>query len=239
MTLNSTTLAAASLPRAALWAIGRDDAGGPDGTAVDFPISWEDRERDIEWASGVLAQHGVGAGTPVLIVGGMAESPWFDPFEAAVLRLGGHYSIGEIISFEAFRTGMYAQRLGIEVVFGINRAVAEGLGSELGAALGAVRTIFARPDAGQVLRAAGLAPLTVTRVGPALAVDCPAGAGGHVNGAEWKVEASGRDLRLTTVGPRAHQLEHARVGVRGSVELDPCQCGRTDPRVQVSPTRGV
>jgi hypothetical protein len=236
MTLKSTTIACGSVPRARLWGIGRDH---PDGKPVDFPISWADRDRDIEWAAGLLAQHGVGAGTPVLIVAGMAESPWFDPFEAAVLRLGGHYSLGEVISFEAFRSGMYAQQLGIEVVFGINRAVAEGLGGDLADAFKRVRTILARPDAVPILRPAGLSALTVTRLGPALAVECPQGAGAHVNGAEWAVEASGRDLRLTTVGPREHRLDRAGIGVRGSVLAEPCPCGRTDPRVLVPSNRGV
>jgi hypothetical protein len=236
MTLQSTTLAADTVPRAALWAIGRDR---PDGQPTDFPISWSDWERDTAWAESVLAQHGVGIGTAVLIVGGMPESPWFDPFETAVLRLGGQYSLGEVFSFEAFRTGMYTTRLEVEVVFGINRAVAEGLGDELGAALAGVRTILARPDAVPLLEAAGLTALTVTRIGPALAVACPVGDGAHVNGAEWAVAADGDDLLLSTVGPRAHQLDRQRVGVRGRVSTDPCGCGRTDPRVYVSPERGV
>ena len=175
----------------------------------------------------------------MLIVAGMAESPWFDPFETAVLRLGGHYSLGEIVSFEAFRSGMYAQRLGIEVVFGLNRAVAEGLKGELADAFKGVRTILARPDTVPIVRAAGLSALTVSRVGPALAVACPHGEGAHVNGAEWAVESSGRDLRLTTVGPREHRLDRSRTGVRGSVLAEPCPCGRTDPRVLVPSDRGV
>ena len=236
MTLRSTTLAADSVPRAALWGIGRDRV---DGQPADFHISWDDWQRDTAWAESMLVQHGVGSGTAVLIIGGMPESPWFDPFETAVLRLGGHYSLGEIFSFEAFRTGMYATRLGVEVVFGINRAVAEGLGDELGAALAGVRTIFARPDAGPVLEAAGLTALTVSRVGPALAVSCPEGDGAHVNAVEWLVEADGDDLLLTTVGPRAHQMTKQHVGVTGRLTVDPCTCGRLGARVYISPDRGV
>ena len=76
MTLKSTTIAAESVPQARLWGIGRDN---PDGKPADFPISWADCERDIQWASGILAQHGVGAGTPVLIVAGMAGVPLVRP----------------------------------------------------------------------------------------------------------------------------------------------------------------
>ncbi|HLY35048.1 MAG TPA: hypothetical protein VKQ07_10990 [Jatrophihabitantaceae bacterium] len=236
MTLRSTTLATDSVPRAALWGIGRDHV---DGQPADFHISWEDWQRDTAWAESMLAYHGVGSGTAVLIIGGMPESPWFDPFETAVLRLGGHYSLGEIFSFEAFRAGMYATRLGVDVVFGINRAVAEGLGDELGTALAGVRRIFARPDAVPVLEAAGLTALTVSRIGPALAVSCTMGDGAHVNTEEWLVEANGDDLLLTTVGPRAHQMTKQHVGVTGHVTKDPCACGRLGARVYVSPDRGV
>jgi hypothetical protein len=236
MTVASTTRAAEAVPRASLWGIGRDH---PDGRPADFPISWADWGRDTDWAMTVLAQHGVGGGSAVLVVGGMPESPWFDPFETAVLRLGGHYSISEVFPFEAFRCGLYARRLGVDLVFGVNRAVAEGLGDELAECLGGVRTILARPDAAPILRGAGLPALTVTRVGPALAVECPIGEGAHVNGAEWALDAPDGTLRLTTVGPRAHRLDHESVGVRGTVRTDPCPCGRPDPRVDVDPARGV
>jgi hypothetical protein len=236
MTVESTTRAAESVPRASLWGIGRDH---PDGRAADFPISWADWERDTDWAMQVLAQHGVGPGSAVLVVGGMPESPWFDPFETAVLRLGGHYSIGEVFAFEAFRSGLYARRLGVDVVFGINRAVAEGMGDELAESLGGVRTILARPDALPILHGAGLSALTVTRIGPALAVECPAGTGAHVNAAEWAIGEDDRELHLSTVGPRAHRIDHEPAGVRGSVRTEPCPCGRTDSRVDVDPARGV
>lgn len=236
MTLESTTLAGAAIPRPTLWGIGRDHQGG---APADFEISWADWERDVAWAQGVLAQYGVESGTAVLIVGGMPESPWFDPFETAVLRLGGHYSLGEVHAFDAFRTGIYATRLGIDLVLGITRAVAEGLGDDLGIALGGVRTILARPDAVPVLQAAGLAAGTVTRVGPALAVECPARAGAHLNGAEWSVTSVDGELHLTTVGTRAHQFDHERVGVLGTVRTDACACGGQDPRVEVDPTRGM
>ncbi len=62
----------------------------------------------MAWARGLLAGHGVGADSGLVIVGGMAESPWFDPVETAARELGAPYSIGEIYAFEAFRTGLYA-----------------------------------------------------------------------------------------------------------------------------------
>jgi hypothetical protein len=236
MTVETTQRAAASIPRPALWCIGRDHR---DGVPADFAVSWADWHRDVDWAKGVLAQHGVQSGTAVLIVGGMPESPWFDPFETAVLRLGGHYSLGETHAFDAFRTGLYATRLEIEVVFGINSAVVEGLQDDVAAALGRVRTLLARPSAAPLLRAVGLTAAIVTRVGPALAVECPAREGAHVNGAEWSVTSVDGELYLSTVGPRASQLDHERVHISGTVRADPCPCGRDDPRVDVDPSRAL
>jgi len=67
----------------------------------------------------------VGGG--LIVVNGMPESPWFDPVETAARELGAPYSIGEIYAFEAFRTGLYARRLPITMIFGLDRTVAEGL----------------------------------------------------------------------------------------------------------------
>jgi hypothetical protein len=236
VSVESTVRAAASLPPARLWAIGRDHH---DGVPVDFEVGWGDWRRDTAWAQTVLARFGVGRGTPVLIVGGMAESPWFDPFECAVLRLGGHYSLGETAGFDAFRSGLYATRLGVEVIFGITRAVADGLGANLATSLGQARVIVARPDTVALLHGAGLGAAIVTRVGPALAVECAPGWGAHLNACEWSVAECDGELLLSTVGPRVNQLDHARVAVRGTIRSDTCPCGSDDPRVDVDPARSV
>ena len=193
MTLASTTAAAARRPRSRQWGIGEYGAAGQ---LVYFEVSWDDWRRDIAWARGLLADHGVGplkgdgpgtgGGSPpcvekvrggLVIVGGMAESPWFDPFETAACELGAPYSIGEIYAFEAFRTGLYASRLPVTMIFGLDRTVAEGLGDELAAVVARVPVIVARPDAVGLLAGAGARPFVVTRVGPAIAVECPHRAG--------------------------------------------------------------
>jgi hypothetical protein len=236
VTLESTVRAAGAIPRPGLWAIGRDHQ---DGVPDDFEVNWDDWRRDTVWAETMLARHGVGRGTPVLIVGGMEESPWFDPFEHAVLNLGGHYCLGETHAFDAFRSALYARCLDVEVIVGINRAVVEGFGDKLRETLGHARVILARPDTMPLFNAAGLTAAIITRVGPALAVECAPGFGTHINGSEWSVDEAGGELLLTTVGPRAHVLDHARVSVRGTIRTDACACGRADPRVDVDPARPV
>jgi hypothetical protein len=164
----------------------------------------------------------------------MAESPWFDPFETAATELGAPYSTGEVFEFEAFRTGMYARRLPITMIFGINRTVAEGLGDELAEVVARVPVIVARPDAVGLLTAAGAQPFVVTRLGPAIAVECTHRAGAHVDGAEWALTERGGELFISTAGPRAYQVNEAATGLHGTVTAGPCACGRAGQRVFVT-----
>ncbi len=182
----------------------------------------------------MLADHRVGLGGGLVIVGGMPESPRFDPFETAARELGAPYSIGEIYAFEAFRTGMYARRLPITMIFGLDRTVAEGLGDELAELVARVPVIVARPDAAGLLAAAGAQPFIVTRVGPALAVECPHRRGAHLNGAEWILAERDGELVISTAGPRAHQVSQAALGLRGTLTDGPCGCGRSDQRIVIS-----
>ena len=231
MTLASTTAAAAALPRARQWGVGRHDVAGQ---PVYFEVSWDDWQRDVAWARAMLADHGVGTGGGLVIVGGMAESPWFDPFETAARELGAPYSIGDTYAFEAFRTGMYASRLPVTMIFGIDRAVAEGLGDELAAVVARVPVIVARPDAAGLLAAAGARPFVVSRAGPAIAVECPHRGGAHVNGAEWTLSERGGELFISTAGPRACQVSQAPLGLRGTLTEGSCGCGRTGQRVAIT-----
>jgi hypothetical protein len=236
MTLASTTAAAGALPRPLLWGIGRYDLADE---PVYFEVSWDDWHRDVAWAHAVLADHGVGAGSGLVIVGGMPESPWFDPFETAARELGAPYSIGDRYAFEAFRTGMYARRLPVTMIFGIDLTVAEGLGGELGEVMARVPTVVARPDAVGLLTEAGARPFVVTRVGPAIAVECPHRSGAHLDGAEWTLAERGGELYISTAGPRAHQVSEAATGLAGRLAEGPCTCGRTGQRVIVTGQRVV
>jgi hypothetical protein len=251
LTLASTTAAAATLTRPRLWGIGRYEVAG---RPVYFEVSWEDWQRDTAWARAMLADHGVGrvkgdgpggtgGGSPpcrqkvgggLVIVAGMPESPWFDAFETAARELGAPYSIGETYAFEAFRTGMYARRLPVTMIFGLDRTVAEGLGDELAEMAARVPVIAARPDAAGLVAQAGGQPFVVTRVGPALAVECPYRSGAHLNDAEWTLAERGGELLLSTAGPRAHQVSEAALGLRGTLSQGPCGCGRTGQRVTMS-----
>lgn len=236
MTTVSAAAAAAGIPPARLWGVGRYYI---DGAPADFEIGWDDWRRDTAWAKAMLADHGVGPDSGLIIVAGMPESPWFDPVETSARQLGAPYSIGDVYSFEAFRTAMYARRLPITMIFGINRVVAEGLGDELAEVVASANVIVARPDAHQLLTDAGARPYTVTRIGPALAIECPDRAGSHLDPDEWTVAEGGGELLVSTAGPRLHRAAGAPTRLRGSVLAGPCGCGRTGQRVIVSEYQGA
>lgn len=231
MTLASTTAASALLPQPRLWGVSRYEAAGQ---PVYFEVGWDDWRRDVAWARGMLAGHGAGPGSGLIIVSGMPEAPWFDPFETAAAELGAPYSIGEIYAFEAFRTGLYARQLPITMIFGIDRTVAESLGDELAEMVARVPVIVARPDAVALLRQAGAQPFVVTRLGPAVAVECPHRDGAHLDAAEWTLAERGGELFLSTAGPRVHQVSEAALGLRGTVIAGRCGCGQAGQRVMVS-----
>jgi hypothetical protein len=230
MTSASSTAAAAAVPPARLWGLGRYDVGD---SPVYFEISWHDWRRDTAWARGMLASHGVSRGSGLIIVGGMPESPWFDPFETAARELGVPCSTGDVYPFEAFRTSLYARRLPITMIFGMDRTVAEALGDELADVVARVPVVGARPDALALLASAGAQPFMVARVGPAIAVECPHRTGAHLNGAEWTLAERGGELFISTAGCRAHQISDAPLGLRGVLHHGPCACGRTGQRVVI------
>ena len=96
---------------------------------------------------------------------------------------------------------MYARRLPITMIFGLDRTVAEGLGDELAEVVARVPVIVARPDAAGLLAGVGARPFIVSRVGQALAVECPHRRGAHLNGAEWALAELGGELFISTAGP--------------------------------------
>jgi NAD(P)-dependent dehydrogenase (short-subunit alcohol dehydrogenase family) len=82
--------------------------------------------------------------------------------------------------------------------------------------------------------AASAAPFVVTRVGPAIAVECPRRSGAHLNSAEWTVAERDGELFVSTAGPCAHQVSRAPAGLRGILAEGPCACGRPSQRIVVT-----
>jgi hypothetical protein len=232
MTIASTDRAATRIPRAPLFGVARyETPGGP----VDFEIGWDELERDTEWATGFLAEYGIAHDRYVIVVSATPLAPWARPFEIAIRNLGAVICPTDAYSFDARRVVMFAQgRPPKTMILGLEEQVTAGLeqfDGGIAGTIGHIPYVLARPAVHDTLRAAGIEPYGFMPLGPALAVECQARGGMHVNAGEWAVEAVEGELHLTTVAPRAHRVERERTGVRGTVVTEPCTCGRTDPRI--------
>lgn len=232
MTIASTDAAAALIPRSGLWGIARYICGE---SVQHFEISWEDIERDTAWAAGLLAEYGIGPDRYVIVVSLTPLAPWSRPFELALRRLGAVICPADAYRFDARRTAMFARGCpSPSMVLGLEDEVTDGL-AELDGGLrgniGSLPYVLSRPSTRARLVADGIDAYCFTPIGPATAVECHARGGVHVNSGEWLVEAVDGELRLTTVGDRAHRLRGAPTGVAGRVQQGVCSCGRSDTRV--------
>jgi hypothetical protein len=233
VTVESTTAAVARIPRHRLWGIG-SYAGG-DGV-VDLPVGWDELERDAAWAEGMLAGYDLGQGSYVVVVSDSTLSPWHRPIELALRSFRAVQMPTGIQRYDAFRTAMFLRRVDVTMVVGPTLEVAEALAEQPGglrALFGDVPFILAEPPITHLLRAAGLHPFTIVRLGPALGLECRERGGVHVNAREWAVSASSGELELSTIAARAHVVERARLGLRGTVVTESCLCGRDDPRIVI------
>ncbi len=236
MTIASTDRAARQIPRAPLWGVARYDIGDE---AVFFEVSWDDIERDTAWATGLLAEYGIGDDRYVIVVSSTPLAPWNRPFELAIRALGAVVCPTDAYPFDARRTAMFARGAPRPtVLLGLEEQVTAGLeqlGGGVAGAIGRVPFVLARPSTHATLRAAGIEPYGMMPLGPAHAVECHARGGMHLDGSEWAVESVDGELRLTTIGRRTHRLDGAATGVRGSVVTERCACGRSDPRIVLDP----
>jgi hypothetical protein len=198
---------------------------------VDFEIGWAEFERDVRWAHRVLATWDIQAGDHVVLSTPNYEGPWTSPLIRALRALRTVHSNTEPYNWDARRSATFLRLLPVKAYIGLAEPVATAL-LETGL-LTNVPLLLTRPDAVEPLRANGLAPAVFAMLGPALALECPQRAGAHLDPAEWRVEAVGGNLVLTTVGARAHLARDLDLGVTGAVDDSPCPCGLPGRRIRL------
>lgn len=216
-----------------LWGIGSfRSAGEP----VALPVSHGDVARDTEVALEALESLGVRRGHHVLITSLLSESAAFWPFQRAVLSLGGIVSCAEASRFDAFRTDMFSRRLPLQAILGLSPDVLDGLaglGRPAEEVLARVPIVAARPLAYERLCDGGLHPYLWLPLGPAVAVECRARGGAHIDARVWRVESAGGEIVLSSRQRSTFAVDHLRTGVQGAIRSDPCSCGR-DLRIVTS-----
>jgi acyl-coenzyme A synthetase/AMP-(fatty) acid ligase len=162
-----------------LWGVGcyRDAAGA----RVTWEITHDAMHEAMGAAGRALADLGVGAGDRVLFCSLLSEAGHFWPFIVASMLAGAQISKADATEADAVRVHMFLRRTEPTCVFGIDERVLDGLEqlegydgleetSGVGALLGRVRTVVARPGAYERLAAAGLAPYRLEIDGPAVAL---------------------------------------------------------------------
>jgi hypothetical protein len=199
-----------------------------------LPWSASELERASEAYRRRLGTFHFRTGDHLLLTSLFDESMQFTPFQRALSAYGLVYCPADSSFFDAPRTESILRRFDIVAVMGVSGALLDGLVANGfdPAKLFADRVVWARPDAYPRLQAAASIKLRRwMEIGPAVASECVAGDGAHVDRLEWDIEAVNGELVLSSRLDRSLDFEHYRTGVRGIITRHTCACGSPDPRV--------
>jgi hypothetical protein len=174
------------------------------------------------------ASHGI------LITSLVDEGAQFVALERAAMDYGLVVCPADSSFFDAARVESIIRRFDIAAVAGVGLPALEGLrhcGHDP-AKVFAGLTVWARPDAYPILQAMPAVNLRRwLEIGPAMAVECSAAQGAHLDRMEWDVELEEGCIVLTSRLRRALEFYRLHTGIRAHLRHDVCLCGSNDPRV--------
>lgn len=204
---------------------------GPAGI-LDYEIGWSELEREEAWAARLVDHWGVRAGERVVLCVPNHDYAWAGPLITAVRARRGVYSPVEVFSWDSRRLTTFLRNEPVSAVIGMSGETAQAIaGSETIELLGAVPTLIVSPEARTVLRAEGLVPAVISRIGPALGLECAERSGLHVDPGEWALTVSGGTVHVSSRAARAHSFSDLDTGLAGELTNGPCACGLPGPRV--------
>jgi hypothetical protein len=216
-----------------LWGIGRyeDCSGRP----VPWAISSADLHADADFARRRLEAFGLTPGDVVLVVGLYSGAAQLGPVELAIRQLGATFCCADGTLYDGPRIEACLRQLSVKLLCGLDETPLEGMlgaGLDLGV-IGQAEIVIASDSASVRLEALGLRPFRFHRLGPALAVECPARSGAHFDQTQWSIDTTG-GIPLLTGGPgRASAVSSLPLSVRGEVLAGQCACGSRDWRFKV------
>ena len=202
-----------------LWAIAAYEADG----RVPWPVSHTEIERAMGGAMGTLADLGANAGAHVLWCSVLSESAHFWPLMIGTMIGGGVFSLADATRADALRVAMFARRLHLQSVFGVNEEILDGLddlGRSYREVFDGVEVVGARPGAYERLAAAGLTPHWFVLCGPAVAIATEPGGPARVDASEWSLAADGDRILVTSRQPRTTTFDHTPTAIRGRLVDD-------------------
>lgn len=210
------------------------------GARKSLPFSLVELERARVAALRVLSTFHFRTGTNVLLTAMWDECAQLQAVERAIMSYGMVAVSAEASIYDAMRVASIIRRFQLVAAVGITPGTLEGL-VKLGhnpAELFANMVIWARPGAYEQLRAhEHLDVHYCTEVGPAIAMECKAKAGAHIDRYEWLVEEEGGEVVLSSRLERSKCFSKFRTGVYGKVIHGVCDCGNPDPRVILDPAK--
>jgi hypothetical protein len=117
----------------------------------------------------------------------------------------------------------------------VNSALLDGL-EALGFNLESLfkdQIVWARPGAWERLQPLqGVDLRRWYEIGPAVAMECNAAQGAHLDALEWEVETSADgEIVLSSRLQRTVDFKAYRTGLRGQINRQVCSCGSADPRL--------
>jgi hypothetical protein len=211
-----------------LWGIGwYPSADGPqpyEATPVEM-VRHEDGAR-VQ-----LQRFGVVHDDILLFTGRASEAVQFAPWEQAANQLGAAYTVVDGYRSDAQRLLAYLGQFSPRAVLGLVDELVAGLSDQANVAevLATVPVVAARPLARARLAEHGVDALLWLHAGPAVAVECLARAGAHVD-VRWAPAIDNGEL---VVHGQPDQLLSARIatGLPARLLTTPCDCGSVDPRI--------
>ncbi|WP_433632452.1 hypothetical protein [Nocardia sp. CA-120079] len=206
----------------------------PDGNRA-FEIGWPECDRDTAWAARLLEVWGLAPGQHALLIGRNSEGPWLGPVVRALRESGVVFSNAEPYAWDVRRAATIVSLLPVKAIIGLPGEMVEPLLADDRAAAAMVDkapVIWARRDALEPLRTAGLRPAEMAMLGPAFGLSCREDTGLHLDPEEWQVTAASARPHLTVTGDRRYRGRDIELNMNGTIDEAPCACGLPGPRIR-------
>ncbi len=170
----------------------------------------------------------------VLVTAQFDEGSQLVGAERAIMSYGMVAVSADSTPWDAGRVESILRRFKLVAALGVSEATLDGLERS---GFNPVQlfhglVIWARPGAYQ--RLAGKPGLKVHRwleIGPAVAMECSAGAGAHIDRFEWDLSSDNDELVLNSRLERSVSFTGYRTGFKARILRGTCKCGNTDPRI--------
>jgi hypothetical protein len=203
-------------------------------TRVLLPFSALEAERSRRAMVRILSTFHFRTESNVLLTAQFDEAAQLLGAERAIMSYGMVAVSADSTPWDAGRVESIIRRFKLVAALGISEITLDGL-ERLGfdpLQLFQDMVVWARPGAYErLVDKPGMKVFRWLEIGPAVAAECSAGAGAHIDRFEWNIALENDELVLESRLERSMAFEGYRTGIKARIERGTCQCGNTDPRI--------